>query len=361
MFSTQGGLEFTVTGIPVRVLPTFFLFVVIMGLGFPMERLVIWIVVVFVSILLHELGHAVAYRAFGVQPSVVIHGFGGLTFGRSLSTGRDLVVSLAGPAAGFALGVPVLLLADSLAPPTADPLLRFVVSMIAFVNIFWGVINLLPVLPLDGGHATVALTSLLLRRDTTRGVRVVSIIVAILVALVALERGAVFLTVLFGLFAFTNARELRAPGPWTGGAPVSLKANVKVVMPPKPGRRDKARPDEPTPDATGSPWTPRPAPGVRTFAQERASAVRALLGDTPELSLVAADRMRKLATGDADLVASDEIEAFAWLRMGRMADAAAVLDRLPEEKQRASDGRRLRDLVDPGEVAREVAARWAGG
>ncbi len=80
------GLAFRIGDIPVRVDTTFW---VIMGLfgvqratvggGIDIALVVEWIVLVFVGILVHELGHAVAFRSFGRTPSVVLYGMGGLT------------------------------------------------------------------------------------------------------------------------------------------------------------------------------------------------------------------------------------------------------------------------------------------
>src|ERR1700712_4548994 len=67
--------------------------------------LLVWIACVFVSIVVHELGHALAARHFGVEPAVELHALGGVTrmFGRLLSRSEGFWVTFCGPAAGFAL------------------------------------------------------------------------------------------------------------------------------------------------------------------------------------------------------------------------------------------------------------------
>src|SRR5690606_34069820 len=68
--------------------------------------------VAFLSVLVHELGHAFAGRAFGLKASITLHMMGGATLfmpGTQLSRGRDILVSAAGPFAGLALGVGSLL------------------------------------------------------------------------------------------------------------------------------------------------------------------------------------------------------------------------------------------------------------
>ena len=64
---TGGDLNFQLFGIPVRVHPLFWLIAVLLGIsGDPQPaEILLWVVAVFVSILVHELGHALTMRAFG--------------------------------------------------------------------------------------------------------------------------------------------------------------------------------------------------------------------------------------------------------------------------------------------------------
>ena len=76
--TTQYDLRFSVLGIPVRVHPTFWFIGLLLGSATPQLSLVaIWIGCLFLSILVHELGHALAARSFGWPPDIVLHGFGG--------------------------------------------------------------------------------------------------------------------------------------------------------------------------------------------------------------------------------------------------------------------------------------------
>ena len=65
-----------------RVSPWFWVITVLLGLNTdgqtPPLELIIWIAVVFVSILVHELGHAFTQRHFGGQPWITLYGMGGL-------------------------------------------------------------------------------------------------------------------------------------------------------------------------------------------------------------------------------------------------------------------------------------------
>jgi Zn-dependent protease len=170
---TPYDLRFSLLGIPVRVHPLFWLFSAMMGWDADdPNRTLLWIACVFVSILVHEFGHALSANAFGWPPEVVLYSFGGYaafhpTFGHT--RGRSVLILLAGPGAGFVLFgviwcVTQLLLAQQvlsddprflIGDPTASTGLRylsFVLVQMEFINLWWGLVNLLPVFPLDGGQ-----------------------------------------------------------------------------------------------------------------------------------------------------------------------------------------------------------------
>ena len=74
--------HFRIAGIPVRVEPVFFVIMGLLGLQLAEESLalvLIWIAVATVSILVHELGHALTLKAFGQPSHIVLQGFGGVT------------------------------------------------------------------------------------------------------------------------------------------------------------------------------------------------------------------------------------------------------------------------------------------
>jgi len=71
--------------IPVKIEVSFFAIVVFLALSrsHGITLIVEWVVVVFVSVLLHEFGHALAARAFGLKPEIRLYQMGGLTSWRS--------------------------------------------------------------------------------------------------------------------------------------------------------------------------------------------------------------------------------------------------------------------------------------
>ncbi|MCI0380514.1 MAG: site-2 protease family protein [Gemmataceae bacterium] len=154
-------LRWRMFGIPVRVHPTFWLFGAILGwnyvqLGF--TYVLLWVACMFVSILVHELGHVFMGRACGHEGYIVLYSFGGLAIGNWHHTQRwqRIAISFAGPAAGFALLGLVFLFQRQFLPQIDPdfnmPMLRRAVMMLIFMNLFWNLLNLLPVFPLDGGQ-----------------------------------------------------------------------------------------------------------------------------------------------------------------------------------------------------------------
>ncbi len=190
---TDYDLNFHCCGFPVRVHPFFWLAGLILGASGAYDtqghvnpeagmQLLTWIVVMFVSILVHELGHSLVMRYFGQSSHIILYMLGGLAvpdsshFASSRSARQTptshILISLAGPAAGFLLaGLTVALifavggefhvdLADApfffnfqVPPDTSRPLVHLINDLL-FMNIFWGMVNLLPVFPLDGGQVS---------------------------------------------------------------------------------------------------------------------------------------------------------------------------------------------------------------
>jgi stage IV sporulation protein FB len=156
---TPYDLNFRLFGFSIRIHPLFWLGAALLGAGTldaGLHFLLIWIVVVLVSILVHELGHAVAYRRFGSDAHIVLWVFVGLAIGSSDVHGRKrrILVSLAGPFAGFILCG--LVYASHLATGWGSQPgpVSFLYDNLIWVNLGWGIINLFPVFPLDGGQVS---------------------------------------------------------------------------------------------------------------------------------------------------------------------------------------------------------------
>jgi Zn-dependent protease len=241
---TRYDLRFTLIGIPVRVHPLFWLMTALLGASSgSLIGLLIWIPAVFVSILVHELGHALTMRRYGQVPQIVLHIGGGLTSAEPfwwgnrpvvvpLTPGQEVLISLSGPGAGFLLSAIVMGVAAAVGGSVGVTLLlgilplpvvgfsvnlgiaALIANTFLWVNVFWGLINLLPVFPLDGGNIA---RTLLIRSDPWNGARnalrlsVASGAVCAVAGLILL--GNPFVALLFGFLAFQSYQLLQGnPG-----------------------------------------------------------------------------------------------------------------------------------------------------
>jgi stage IV sporulation protein FB len=245
---TQADLHFVLFGIPVRVHPLFWLVAVLFNLNAPPLHVLLWIAALLVSILIHELGHAVVMRWFGDHPRIVLHGFGGLAIpegvGRRPGPWGQILISLSGPGAGFLVAVTVVAAllflgfgdsVDYKGPFRDDAtlvpnLLHFIprpeieeheqlsrfLRYFFQVSVYWGLINLLPIYPLDGGHIAQELLMLANPRDGARQSLLLSISTAGALAVLSLMRwNDFFLAVLFGYLAYSSYMTLQAySGRW---------------------------------------------------------------------------------------------------------------------------------------------------
>lgn len=202
--------HFSIFGIPVRVQWTFaitFLF----GLQSGVRGAITWAAIVFVSVLLHELGHAFMGRIFALEPRIELYAFGGQTSwvgGRNVGPGKSLLISLAGPAVSLSLA----LLGFVVAIRFPD---RDAVNTFWWVNAFWGIFNLLPIMPMDGGNALRSFFHLVGAPKLAEiGTRVIGVALAAPIAIWAglngVAFGAIFLAIFLAMFAVSNVQSLVA-------------------------------------------------------------------------------------------------------------------------------------------------------
>lgn len=239
---TQYDLHFALFGVPVRIHPMFWLVSAILGLGgglgTDMRRAVVhlatWIAAVFVSILIHELGHALMMRRYGYSPSITLYGMGGLASAGAPSGHRarrqgpldQVLISVAGPGAGFALaGLIVLLLLATghtvlvgllghVAPIVQTnsiqiEILREFVNDMLWICLLWGFVNLLPIYPLDGGQVA---REVLLMVDSRTGIQrslILSIATGAGVAVLGILGEQIFIALMFGYLAYSSYTTLQ--------------------------------------------------------------------------------------------------------------------------------------------------------
>ena len=204
------GLEFHLAGIPIRLEWTFLVWTLVLGSLFGDLRLTLaWLAIVTVSILVHELGHAAALRGWGVPSRIVLHALGGATMHQADLPTRwsRIAVSLAGPAAGMVLlGLPALVV--DAAWPAPDPW-NDVLVLLVWVNLGWALVNLLPILPLDGGHVALELIDAGTRGRGEVPTHWLSVAVAVAAGVWAFSIGFVFAALFAGFFVVDNLRALR--------------------------------------------------------------------------------------------------------------------------------------------------------
>ena len=199
-----------VLGIPTKLDPSFFVLSLFLGAsrGLNLPLLLEWLVVVFISVLVHELGHALVARRFGLSPQITLYSMGGLTSWSEdieIAPWKNLAISLAGPAAGFLLGGVLFLAAPTLLRAVPSELLTVAYYDLLWVNIGWGVFNLFPILPLDGGHVLLTLERWLTRKHDQIISHAISLLGSLTITYLAFTRRSTWVAILGIWFAYSNA------------------------------------------------------------------------------------------------------------------------------------------------------------
>lgn len=160
---TDYDMRFSLFGIPVRIHPIFWISsaYIVWNDGDP-RKIFIGILAIFVSVLVHELGHALLSRRYGYPSEIVLYILGGYATATRFSTWKNVKVSVAGPAAGLLLflasyAVLRVLMVSSPESLVENPDLAFGISMMLFANLTVSLMNLIPVVPLDGGRIAESL------------------------------------------------------------------------------------------------------------------------------------------------------------------------------------------------------------
>ena len=224
-------LQFRIFGIPVQVSLLFFLIVFLLRPRGEGPALVLaWLALAFVGVLAHELGHALVARRFGESPRITLHGMGGVTYWRprrEASTWERVAVAAAGPGIGVAVGT-VAWLSGAVSGLDAEPAAAAaVLRMFVWVNLGWGLFNLLPMLPLDGGAIVAAVLEGLLGPPGRPAARVLSILCAVVAGGVLVLAGAYIGALLCLFFIYANVQGLRAERAAAAGVPPAAPADVR--------------------------------------------------------------------------------------------------------------------------------------
>lgn len=205
-------LRFSLFAIPVEVQPFFWISLVILGGAIGADtatkifEVVLFVMAGFISILVHELGHALTARSFGASTSITLQAFGGFAAyaGVSMNRWQRFLVTAAGPVIQIVLGLAVLLLIYNL-PDQNNYGIQFLEDLMS-ISIVWAILNLLPVLPLDGGQMLNAILGPARIRITLWTTIIVAISVG--VGMFLLFRDPLF-PIFLGMFAWQAFQALK--------------------------------------------------------------------------------------------------------------------------------------------------------
>lgn len=207
-------LHFSLFGFPVTIHWMFWVITAMLFGGFEartpeqFQFLILSMVAAFLSVLIHELGHAFLMRRYGARASILLHSMGGLAFAdRSFTRGKSIIVSLAGPMVEIVCGLVIWeLLRKGIGGPNA---VKFFLVQFAFISIYWGLINLIPIYPLDGGHIMVHVLGPRLIKVSL----IISIVCAIAIGVLFFFSGNYFGGLVLGYIAFENVKRLQGQRP----------------------------------------------------------------------------------------------------------------------------------------------------
>lgn len=188
-----------------------------------------------VALLAHEVGHAAVAMSFGCRVhEITLMFFGGYAAISNLPSAplRRAAISFAGPGAGFALWW----LALRLAPLAPFRALGFFAGEVARISMFLSVFNLIPAVPLDGGHILRAIVAHFRGIPFARMVSYrVSKIAAVAMGVYGFLHGSLML-ILLALFIWATAKNDLSRGGAAEDDPDALDDDVVVISPPPYGR-----------------------------------------------------------------------------------------------------------------------------
>lgn len=205
-------IHFSLFRIPVTIQPFFWVTLIVIGalsrnVDSPQEllELATFVLAGTLSILVHELGHALTIKSYRVPTSITLQAFGGYATypARSLNRLQSFLVTAAGPALQLVLALVAYVVSNRL--PEENGLQIFLADLI-LVSVFWAILNLLPILPLDGGQ----LVNALLGPKRIKVTLWVTIIAGVAFGLGGLLfTGSIMLPVFFGMYAYQAFQALR--------------------------------------------------------------------------------------------------------------------------------------------------------
>lgn len=233
---TAYDLHFRLLNIPVRIHPLFWLVSAMIGGRGDLTSALVFVGCVFVSILVHEFGHGLSSRWLGSEPEgIVLYSMGGLCYSHldRRTPWKKIVMIFCGPGAGFLLFllvVAILNLLYGIHPADAlavigigqgdimevrqrlpeSRLIRLIVPQMLWINLLWGLFNLLPLWPLDGGQITSTFLGKVNPRDGERWGHIIALLTAAAIVMWAISREDYYIAVFVGFIGFMNYQILQS-------------------------------------------------------------------------------------------------------------------------------------------------------
>ena len=207
-------LRFSLFNIPVFVHPWFWLTLALIGGGLRVSdatgfiEVAMFVLAGFVSILVHELGHALTIKRYHLPTEIHLVAFGGFARYPAGQLGRkqSFLITAAGPGIQFLLGILAVILIQVLLFPEGS-LLRIALVFMAWVSFAWSILNCLPIHPMDGGQMLAAI----LGPQRAPLVHLIGIVTAVLIGLLAFfVLKALILLLFMGFFAYQNWQQYQA-------------------------------------------------------------------------------------------------------------------------------------------------------
>ena len=205
-------IRFSIFGVPVEIQPFFWISLIILGGATTADtaaailKIALFVLAGFISILVHELGHALTARAFGAYSAITLQAFGGYAAysGGLLNRWQSFLVTAAGPGIQTLLGGAVFFLMRAL--PELSDHGDYFLHILVLISFFWAILNLLPVVPLDGGQ----MLSAVLGPARIKITLWTSIIVAIVTGvLMFTQTGSIIFPIFLGMFAWQAFQGLK--------------------------------------------------------------------------------------------------------------------------------------------------------
>ena len=188
----------TIRGIPIRIHYSFLLFLTWIivhnssGLTSLEDRFIeaAFVLAIFTCVLLHELGHVFMARYFSITArDIVLYPFGGIAMlSKAPHDKEELFIAIAGPLVNFVIAF--ILWSTKLT--TLHPLLEDLFE----TNIFIGIFNLIPAIPMDGGRILRAILSMLKLKSATNIAAKISQACSVLMGIAGIYFGSAMLCII---------------------------------------------------------------------------------------------------------------------------------------------------------------------